>query len=113
MADVLVQVAAAISVGAILIAPTHSVGPYRVAVQDQAQWACLDRHGTPVVVYESWDEVVEAFWGLDREERCREDWSAFAAARAFVSAVGELAAMRALRKSRGEDDRRVRAMEGG
>lgn len=112
MADVLLSVAAAISMGAILIAPTHSVGPYRVAVQTEAQWACLDKQGVPVVAVEEWTEMDPYFtpagkpFPLASGQRVesRQDWSAFGAARMFVSCVGPAAAMRALRRARGEDE---------
>ena len=111
--DATFAVAVAITAGRVLITRTHSVGPYRFALPGPARWACLDRRGTPVA------PVIETV-SYDISERARRaqalgqwfdgyaearpvvsaelDWSAFAAARAFVVAVGERAAWRSIER---------------
>lgn len=110
--SVLFQVAAAISVGAILIAPTHSVGPYLIAVSAEPMWSCLDLEGAPIPMHEEWDETIPFFSPINgkplpqlsgKEPRLLRDWSAFAAARAFVDAVGEEAALSALAQAFSRD----------
>lgn len=104
--SVLLQVTAAISMGAVLIAPTHSVGPYRVATSPEPQWACLDKQGAPQPTFHVYRQAVIEPWGLDFEEVYERDNSAFAAARAFVQAIGEGAAIRALRRAEAQQGAR-------
>jgi hypothetical protein len=107
MTDVLLQVAAAISMGGILMTPTHSVGPYRIATSRQALWACLDKQGAPLTQHQvtrKWEPDPHLPYPRDLmfladEDVWEQDWSAFAAARAFVAAVGERKARAALKGS--------------
>lgn len=111
--DVLLSVAAAISTGAILVTPTHSVGPYRIATSDSALWACLSKNGEPLIVSQEarrWvlhpaarrrvalGERIDILSSMELDSEWSRDWSAFAAARIFVATVGEQQARRALRR---------------
>ena len=95
--DTLFQVAAEISMGTILLSRSHSVGPYRVALREPAQWACLDRTGMPIDILEEWEHAVSLF---ETARFTRPDRSAFGAAKAFIAAVGEKAARHALDNAR-------------
>jgi len=102
----LVDICAAISNGLILTTPTHSVGIYRR--NGAWVWACLDSAGKPVVA--THDVPVMQFaqgvpYPLDvRFASVRQDvepdWSAFGAAKVFVSLVGERRAKLALTRAR-------------
>ncbi len=93
------RVAVAVSMGRTLLAPRASVGPYRRATDpsDEVRFACIDevtKGPVPCVQVEPY--FVQMPWGFERETRYLDDWSAFAAARAFVEIAGVAAAEEAL-----------------
>lgn len=102
---VLWQVCAALDAGVILMTPTHTVGPYPNA-DEEPQWICFADPGGRIV------EAVEEYeTGLFRRlgdrayyagtrAHVEPDVSAFGAGRAFVAAVGPIAAEEALRRAR-------------
>jgi len=88
-------VAAVLLRGLVVQSPEFSVGPCRLATGgDDVRFACLDwRAGAGGAVVEEFqcvDVLVEMTWGLDFEKTYEPDWSAFAAARAFVRLTGEV-----------------------
>jgi hypothetical protein len=91
MSSLLFLISAAVSMGAVLMTDTHSVGPYRKATWPETRFACLDLTGAPQVDLQF--QVRPDPFGEAVYER---DWSAFAAARAFVQLVGERRAQEAL-----------------
>lgn len=104
--EVLLQVCAAISMGAALLANGFSVGPMTTA--EGTVWVCLDRQARPVAatqwarrwVVHPQDAAHIPHPGLlnwlYHEDHETLDTSAFGAARAFLNVVGERAARRAL-----------------
>lgn len=105
--DTLFRVCAAISIGVVLMARGFSVGPMLTA-DGRASWVCLDRHARPVPGTQYWRR-----WVLDprdveviphpsllaflyADDTPVPDLSAFGAARAFISSVGERSAKLAL-----------------
>lgn len=100
----LFRIAAAITTGAVLVHGAYSVGPYGAALPGPARWACVRRgEVVPVVertpVVESLCERDRSGWSADWRYVESHEWSAYGAALAFVCAVGERAAMRALKTS--------------
>lgn len=90
------DVAAAITRGAVVMSPSHSVGRYAVATERRRKlrFACLTLRGS-VVGSPEVEEHAVSFWAKVTETQ--QDWTAFGAAKAFVDAVGTGGAQRALR----------------
>ena len=95
-------VAVAITNGAVVRADGHCVSaidPETIGVPgDRVLFACLDPRGVPLRATELVEHAQMPWGSFEREET--DDWSAFAAARAFVFEVGEDVAMVAIERSR-------------
>lgn len=89
------NVASAILSGAVLMTPTHSVGRYVLATDNELRFACLTLQGSPVESPEVEEHAVSFY---EKTTETRHDWSAFGAAKAFVDEVGTIGAERALRR---------------
>lgn len=93
-AQLIADVAIALTAGATLISKTHTVGRRCIADSDSLEFECVDRDGNLEESLEIERRAV-SLWECD--ETARQDWTAFGAAAAFVRAVGKPATQRALR----------------
>lgn len=103
--DLIFRVSVALLTGATLLASTASVGPYRRATDGAGlRFACLNLRGSLITAREEWDEIASQVkadrigWSASRVPIARHDWSAFAAARAFVAVVGASEAELAIKR---------------
>lgn len=91
------RIATEITLGAVVMSPTRSVGRYACAndAAGELRFACLTLQGS-LVESPEFEEHALSFW--EKSTETRQDWTAFGAAKAFVDEVGTGGAQRALRK---------------
>lgn len=94
--DTLTKVAGVLLRGGSIVAETHVVG-LLPATEDEPRWACVRAEdGAIVEVYQAFDEGGLDEHGPYASTRWEPDFSAFAAARAFIEAVGVTEALDAI-----------------
>ena len=105
-ADLVFQVAALLTGGAIVYTHTHSAQAFDPK-RHPGRFVCLTRSNDVVESLEAWDETTSDGRPHDRRgngcvwvTRARQDWSAFGAARAFVSACKAADVERAIKRAR-------------
>ncbi len=81
--------------GAILMTPTHSVGPVRAATDPDGslRFAVISAEDGERAGWHIVDRLTDFRWGPGWDPEAFDDWSAFGAARLFVAEVGEEAAL--------------------